>query len=261
MIEPLGVSPPGGSTPDGRAGEDRRKLLRLIKELQALSAGTDSPAEAASAAAKAQSLLLKHNLSIAEVDGFANAEDDPLVEQRESLVAGRRRIDRWRQMLVHAVADSCLCQWITNSAVEPGDRKVSFIGRRSNVEVAVYSFRCLERQIVGLGELEKRRRRQKGLSVRRNLSHFYEGVVDTIRRRLAADREQFERATPRAHALVQARDHEAEHHLKHLYPHVRFFTRSFRVDAQAHADGQRAGESVRLHHALGDDAAPRRLLS
>lgn len=258
MIEPLGsrFSPES----EDASVDKRRKLLRLIKDLQALSEGTDSPAEAASAAAKAQSLLLRHNLSVVEVEGLDNASDDPLVEHDESLVAGRTRIDRWRQMLVHAVAESCLCQWLTSPARAPGDRRVSFIGRRSNVEVAIYSYRCLERQVLGLGEIEKRRRRDLGIPVRRHLGHFFDGVVDTIRCRLEADRQQFERTVPRGEDLVLARDREAERHLRKLYPNVTFSTRRFYVDANAHADGQRAGHSVRLHHALGEDAAPRRLL-
>lgn len=241
-------------------GPDRLKVVRLVKELRALSAGTDSPAEAASAAAKAQSLLLKHNLSMSEVESLDDADRDPLVELKESFSSGRRRIDSWRRMLVHAVAESCLCEWVTSFYQEPGERTFSFIGRQSNVEVAVYSYRCLERQVIEIGEAEKLRRRAEGIPVRRFLSHFFEGVVDSIRQRLARDRTRFEEADPQSRAVVEARGREAELHRKDLYPHVTFHSRTHRVDAHSRAAGQRAGQGVQLNHALGSEAKPRKLL-
>lgn len=140
----------GVSDGDGEPSHERLRVLRLVKELQALSDGTDSPAESASAAAKAQSLLLKHNLSVADVAQLEgqHGSEDPLVEKKTAFAAGRRKVEGWRQMLVQVVAASCLCEWMTSFYREPGARTYSFIGRRSNVEVAAYSYRCLERQVL-----------------------------------------------------------------------------------------------------------------
>lgn len=238
----------------------RLKVLRLVKELQALSDGTDSPAESASAAAKAQSLLLKHNLSmtdVAQLDGSGSAAD-PLVEEKCEF--GQRKVDGWRQMLVQTVAASCLCEWMTSFYRQPGPRTYSFIGRQSNVEVAAYSYRCLERQVLHLGELEKRRRKQAGENVRLHMADFYEGVIETIRQRLEEGQRSFVARGSDCRAVVRTRGQEAEAHRAALYPHVTFSTRTKYYEPGAREAGMAAGRDVQLYTGLKEGGKAQRLL-
>lgn len=234
------------------------RILRLVQELQALAAGTDSPAESASAAAKAQDLLLRHNLSTAEV--AASQDESDLIERKQPFPGQRRRIAGWRMLLVQVVAESCLCEWMTSFYSEPGDRTFSFIGRSANVEVAVYSFDCLQRQIEELGEKEKQRRRACGQPVRRHLSDFFEGVVEEIRDRLRQERSQFVASNVAGREVLVVRHREAELLRKQLYPHVTFHTSTHYVDGAARQEGRRAGANVQLRQALGGDGQPQRLL-
>ncbi len=174
----------------GIRSADPRRVLRLVRDLQALARGSDSPAESANAAAKAQHLLLKHNLTAADVDGLESGAD-PLVEESQPFEGVRSRVPAWKQMLVQAVARASLCEWMTSFTHERQPRSYSFIGRRSNVEVACYLFRCLERQVAEQWDIERR-------SLRRFPSRQEHQGVTSPRRCLPASRSAVRRLTHRA---------------------------------------------------------------
>ncbi len=241
-------------TPTSRQAEPRsRKVLQLVRELRALSEGTTSPHEAASAAAKAQALLLEHNLSLTDVEAL-DESTDPLVETKRSFAGTRRRIESWRHMLVQAVARSCLCEWMTNFYSEPGPRTFSFIGRQSNVEVATYSYECLERQVQSLAEAEKKSRQRQKRPVRGYIQNYCEGIVHTIQAKQLAGRQEFERTSETGRSVVVTRSTEAAQHRKSLYPHVTFTTFGHGLgNPSAYEAGQRDGNRVQLTHGLQDD--------
>ncbi|MCA8959740.1 MAG: DUF2786 domain-containing protein [Planctomycetes bacterium] len=242
------------------ASPEVRRILQLVKELRALSEGTDSPHESAAAAAKAQKLLLEHNLTLLEVETL-DVPVDPLTEHKQEFGDGKRRIEAWRRMLVHAVAQASLCEWMTNFYGDPGPRTYSFIGRESNVEVAEYSYICLERQVVALAEAERKRRRREGLPVRGYLQSYCEGIVHTIHQRQCVERQRFQQASAKSRALVETRLGEAGRHRAELYPEVRFTTSSYVLsNGSAYAAGQRDGQKVALTHGLKGDGTPQRLI-
>lgn len=241
--------------------QDRLRILRLVKELQALAAGTDSPAESASAAAKAQSLLLRHNLTTLDVEELAaRTADDPLTERIEPFAGVRARLDLWRTMLVQVVAEACLCEWMTSFHGQGGPRTFSFIGRASNVEVALYTHRCLERQFLALREVEQRRRRAVGQDVRRHLGDYCTGMVQGIRHKLHADRQVFAAASESSRAMIQRRSIEAAEHRRRLYPEIRFTKRHTRLEASARSAGEAAGRQVELRHGIGHEGRAVRYL-
>ncbi len=246
------------NSPDDLAPSAKRKIVRIIKELEALSASTNSAAEAANAAAKAQSLLLKHHLSVSDVEDLEE-ELEPLVERKEVL-DGKRHIAGWKQILLSVVAKACLCEWMTSFASEQGDRTFSFIGRSSNVEIARYTFRVLERQVIELGEKEKLRRRLGGESTRKHMKDYLEGIVDSIRGLLAKEQATVSRSNSEVNALIISKGIEAADYRQKLYPDVSFGTRTTYYNANSRERGQLAGKSVRLKDALSSDGKRRKLL-
>ena len=237
---------------------DPKKIVRLVRELRALSEGTDSPHEAAAAAARAQRLLLDHNLTVGDLDRLDEIED-PLVEHKSLFATGNRRVESWRQILVQSVAKACLCEWMTSFFRDPAPRTYSFIGRRSNVEVALYSYACLERQVTALADAERARRRKAKLPVKGYIQNYCEGVVHTIQQRLLAEQKSFEESDVSSRSVVEVRGREAESHRSRLYPHVSFTTCSYDFgNPAAYAAGRRDGNQVQLHDGVGN-RSPRAL--
>ncbi len=236
----------------------KRKVLRVVRELEALSQSTNSPAEAASAAAKAQNLLLKNQLSISDVEEF-ESDEDPLIERKEVL-DGKKHIAGWKQILLAVVSEACMCEWITSFASEAGDRTFSSIARSSNVEVARYTFRVLERQVIELGEQEKQRRRMAGESTRKYMKDYLEGIIDTIHNLLTKERAAAVKENEQANALIVRSGLEAEDHRKKLYPEVVFTKRTTYYDSNSRERGQIAGQKVKLNDAIGSDGKRQKLI-
>jgi hypothetical protein len=109
-------------------GQDSRKVIDKVKKLLAL---TDSPYadEAEAAMLKAQELLLKHGLSISDIQ----INEEPAKEVvDEKVLAGRSKISWWEKILSGIIGDNfrCVAYYRRN---EPN---VYFIGLKEDVEVA-----------------------------------------------------------------------------------------------------------------------------
>lgn len=197
---------------DTELSDDQRKVLGLIEKLLRLADKNPNPEEAASAAAKAQELLLAHNLS-ADLVG-QGADSGRREEQRV-----RGGFYQYQRDLWSAVAELNFCfhfmsgGWIeVNKRTKGGHRYVDtrweprhrLIGRVHNVTATKAMSTYLEQAIERL--VEERIAGQNNLRFSRFAVSFREGAADDIisrvwqkrQHQLSEERRQRQEAADRA---------------------------------------------------------------
>lgn len=129
-------------------------ILVRIKKLLAL-ATSSNPHEAAVAAAKAQALLLQHNVAMADVDALDLRKEGVDRFDWSDIVNESNKSMEWRDKLFHAVAGTMWCKgWSDDQRTELYrdsmrrlrwriKRRTTIIGRPSDVEVARYLYEFL----------------------------------------------------------------------------------------------------------------------
>lgn len=120
---------------------------KLIKKLAALKAtevslrDTGHLEAAESYAAKVTELLLRHQLSMDEIEIAARDKDDPIGE--EYVHGTKNKRIWWQERLAGEIALANTCRIL----VIPGRNTVIFVGREQNRQVCSYLFRYLCREV------------------------------------------------------------------------------------------------------------------
>ncbi len=127
------------------------EIITRIAKLKAMAEGAakiGSEEEAQAFAAMMQSLLLKHNLEMSDVE-FAELDKTDEVRKHRidySKYPGfkltNKRTD-WSENLAGIIATAHFCQILVHS----GSNRISFVGRKSDCEVAEYMYVYLHRAI------------------------------------------------------------------------------------------------------------------
>lgn len=147
------------------------EILAKVRKLLALGE-SPSEAEAASALAKARSLLARHGLSLEDV----KPERDDIVE---SAILEKRRLRAWESHLVAVVTEATFTRALHVTAA--GSSRVLIVGREVNTGAAKALFEYLHLVVLKLG-------RANGERVA-HLESFKLGVVHRIGERLTAGEE------------------------------------------------------------------------
>lgn len=125
---------------------DKEKVIDTIRKLLNLSEGTNSPAEAESAAAKAQQLLLKYNLAMADVNAHIT-EAERLVGEELFESSENKNESNWIVRLYSGIARYNFCRIVLRLSSQQYSTEVSVIGRTGNVEAVHYMVETLVPQI------------------------------------------------------------------------------------------------------------------
>ncbi len=121
-------------------------IIEKIQKCLAL-AGSSNPHEAAAAAAKAEELLLKHNIEMAQVEKAGSVDAQPYI--RSEFPAGGASAEfSWRETLMGAVARHSLCKPL----IRRRDHGLILIGKEVNIEAARYLYFYLADQVVRLSK-------------------------------------------------------------------------------------------------------------
>jgi hypothetical protein len=232
--------------------------LSRIKSL-ADRAGTLAEAEAATAALSR--LLLKHNLSLADLDD-ASPEDRGGVGSEEYEVANSAS---WRHYLLHALAQSHFCRAIRY----PGTNRAMLVGHPHNLRAVKDLYRWLsvalerlaneaweedrDRQAArvildpasGIRRFAEARAALPGAETRRGwTSAFRNGAIDGLWRRLIDERDALKQETdPSRWALVPILDAEVQTFMDDHFANVGSYQMRARDAAGYHA-GQEAGYAM-----------------
>jgi len=120
--------------------ETSEELILKIKKLFALARKNPNPHESEAAAAKAQEMLLKYNLSEEQLDAFRSREE----RITRQFYTGHQSPNglqevRWKIQLADAVAKNNLCKVIHH----PYLKKISWIGTEPNIEISKFLYETL----------------------------------------------------------------------------------------------------------------------
>lgn len=88
--------------------ENRKKILEKIEKLLALAADKANEHEAISAALKAQELMAKYNIELAEVQGDVKSET--ITTEMYTPKANQHYVRKWRYTLSNIIAKNFCCK-------------------------------------------------------------------------------------------------------------------------------------------------------
>lgn len=239
--------------------EEAESIVSKIKKLMALSKSSNEN-EAASAAAKAQELLLKYNIELSEIQ-------DTTVETKltkEFLELFGRNEVTWKKHLAHGVANANLCKGVGSG------NGMYFLGKKHNIEIAIYMYQTLvndlERiadekwqQILVLRELAAKYPKVEIFSDyslayvhgKTWKASFYAGAVKTIRERLEENLTELKINNENMMALVTTEDKQLQVYMKQEFPKL-VSGRSLHANYRsAYESGRRAGHDIQFKRGVG----------
>ncbi len=239
-----------------------REVIEKVAKLLALAAGRGTtPEEAATAAATAQRLMLRHRIEQAQL---AELEaDDPIGFTSGPASPGQAepgflfQTKRWQLDLLNMIAATNGCMSVITRKERSG-KWVELVGHRSDLDVCRYLWAYLS------GEIERLKAEQtKGWSQTRK-GHFCLGAAHMIGaalQRETAVASSVDGATSGA-LVVSSRVAAAQAWYFKAQPNARFVRqRRAYVDAHSYGAGQSAGAGVSIRKGVATTTDPRRLLS
>jgi Protein of unknown function (DUF2786) len=211
-------------------------ILSKIKKLLALSTSSN-PNEAALAAAKAQELLMQHNLTMSMI----STQDESSYER--SFIQTGKRI--WRRLLVSVLARNNFCE----PCYDPQTSQTILIGEAHNCEVVGYLYTYL------LGQLEPMAVAAYKISLtsmhaKTWLDAFYVGAINSIGHRLEAQKQEMAAASNACKALIVSKDAELKTAFNRFYPRTRRDGSKRVRSVDGYQAGQEAGQRVALHRGI-----------
>ncbi len=217
-------------------------LINKVKKLLAL---TESPneAEATLAAEKAQELMLRYGIQLAQV---AAAEGDRVGVNRE-MVNGK--VDPWRRYLAAAVAKSMGGQLLYSNEYRKWTGTLEFWGERGTTASMVAMYQYLEAQLLAISAIgaanEGRERRwcNAAESMRWRRS-FLLGAVTRISSRLEERKQSMVAESDDSMALVRLTD-AVQDAIDEKYDRLRKERKpTHDIDYRAYDKGRAAGSNV-----------------
>ena len=215
---------------------DITPVLTKIKKLLALSASSN-PNEAALAAAKAQELLMQHNLTMSQIETHGESK-----YEQTFINTGSRF---WRRSLLTTIARSNFCEVI----YEPQIKSAALIGEQHNQEVVIYLHNYLVGQIepMAMTAYKLSGTMMHGKSW---LDSFYIGAINAISERLRAQKNEMAAASNECRSLVVVKDAELQAALHRLYPSIKAGMKKRVRSADGYHEGVKAGSKVALHKGI-----------
>lgn len=205
-------------------------VLELIRKCLALSKSSNEH-EAARAAEKAQELLFKYNLTMAEVQTEAKAKPSDRIIRNEHMFHPRKNEGRWQIELAAHIARYNFCQILYYSNL------ILFIGEQVNTEVCRELFNWLTIQLQQLAFQAVRN--YSGLERRPVFKRgFYQGAVYIVARRLQEQWDILRQQSVKSTALVVRNDEAVQEYIDIHFPKVR---KSSSHNISSSVDGTHAG--------------------
>lgn len=222
-------------------------VLKQIRTLLEIAERKNDVNEAASAAAIAQSLMMKHNIERADLEIAGLEQEENIIgEFIDDSSSGQRRIS-WHGQLVNSLckAFDCTCLWHgTNLKV---------IGRAGNVQTVRYMFSYLKNEIERLMPIYKEREGVVGRTGAKTWSNNFKiGAVHAIHSRLLENKRTEEKKysdTNSCALLFIKKDEERiGNYLSHNHPNLRERKVTYRANASGYMAGQEAGQTIEFNN-------------
>jgi hypothetical protein len=256
---------------------DDSSIIEKIRKLLALSESANEH-EAASAAAKASELLLKHELSAEQVRLATNTEDDEVTTQRFNWIC-TKQCRRWEAELAFSVSKHNFC----TALVSP--YRVTFIGRPTDIKVVHFMF---EQLAIRLGVMAKKATKQhiadmktahdkeqdmlgavvaefnwravvaefnwrelRGSdNIRTWRAAWLDGAVDGINQQLYEMRRRAKKDIEGSTALIHLRGAKVDAYMEKKYPKVGTYSPQGVASWDGYDKGRSAGTEMAIHAGL-----------
>jgi hypothetical protein len=214
----------------------QNNILHTIRQLFAMAEHEASNEhEAANALEKAQALLLKHNLTRAEIK-----TEDP-----QSTTANIGQVEirsdtgySWRRLLLNTIAKNNLCSCVG----QPHKKVVNLFGNQDNVRSVLEMYYWILEQLPKMAN--KAFKDYEGYEGRRKFnSGFYRGAIGTISDRLRKPMADFTAGSGRE--LVLASDALVKAAVHKVFPQLRT-SRQRATIGDGYYHGQQAGHNVQF---------------
>ena len=233
--------------------EALRKAISCLK-----LARSTNPAEAALAAAKAQEIIDRYNLSVGDLQNGEGPKenDEPIANTHDPLHHVCQVDTRWSVRLASCIAKKNACRVVFYTQAS-GSAIIQIIGRTSDVNAVRYLFGWMESEVRRLTKQECQGRSRK------YQVDFRYGVVDTIERKLDEQRRETFKAVQtevagnpmalmrvrNSIAKVEQRGNGVDLWMKSNMSGLRTAKHRKQLDVSARVHGMQAGEVIKLNNA------------
>lgn len=205
-------------------------VLGLIRKLLALSKSPNEH-EAALAMSKAQELLLKHNLDMAEVNTAESKQETEMINESVDF----DDFKPWQSTLLNVIS---LYNFVHIIQIDGRAHEYHILGRRTNVAGVVELYNWIEPQIIRLAATSGYKRTDK--------ASYCQGIVSTVMAKLRDSRNAYTDSHPRSTAIVVDVQRDSDAWYKCCYPHTTTGHQRFTVNG-AYTDGKSAGHGVSVY--------------
>ncbi|GAB4020302.1 MAG: hypothetical protein Fur0010_22790 [Bdellovibrio sp.] len=213
---------------------DHQKIVEKVKKLLQLSE-SDNPHEAETATAKANQLILEHNLSHL---GREKLEDDELVYLKRSLES--KKFNAKIQALAH-VMDEFYVKAILSRG--PDKTYLELIGDKDNVEMADYILHFLDNEFERQWKIMKENHPNlKGQRAKNSfMAGLSKGLIEKIKR---------ERSTVVSSKDLMVMSIKREEQMQLVYPTLSMVGSGRHIDGSAHSLGKSAGQNININKGI-----------
>lgn len=223
------------------------KTIDLIRKLLNLSKSPNEH-EAKLALEKAQEMLFSHNLTMAQVEAspdFTNNDSDNITKEYVR-VAEYHQLKEWKFSLAGAIDKYFFCQALV------GGHMVTFIGRKSDVDIVVEVYKWIMEQAERLAaegfETYKQTPEYKRYPIhgKRWKASYLEGLASGIRSILGKQWRELRDASEQSKALVVVRGEEVSNWVKEKYPKLGTHNNDYGAHSGAYMNGHRDASKVQI---------------
>lgn len=231
---------------DQAAQIDLAKVMEKARKLMALAERAGTPEEAANAAEKLQSMLLKYDLDLSKIQDLPK---DEFTSTEYEMPEANLTMRGWAANLYAGIAKANQCEAIILSVSTKKAPKMGVVGRKHHIEVVNYMYQYLFHTLVGLSEDSCKAAGITGTEKMRYKTAFCYGAAGVIRDRLLEAKKKAQAECTDVNALVVCEEKAVAEFYRKQYPGARIVRRKV-MSQEGHSAGKIAGGKIRLNQGL-----------
>lgn len=216
-----------------------QSILDKAQKLQSLAERAGTAEEAAVAASKLQDLMLRYNVTQAQVEGHVTEDE---MDKQYYNFEEKRNYRAFASTLYYNLADLNLCQAIYN----PKTGSSTIIGKKHNIQIVHYLYAYLSREIKRLADKAARYQPNPGVYRRT----FCIGAMNVVLRRLREAKKTVQQETEQTNAIVLAEEGLVKAAFDIAFPRTSKASGPSISDGGAYKAGREAGERIPLNQGV-----------
>lgn len=247
-----------------------QKVIGKINALRKIADSTHSKAEKETCMTLAAKLIAEHQLSEAELAVTAGNTGEPIDLDSESIIYESGRINQWKSELAVGIAGLnglfIMNATVRNAETHRKGNRYRVIGRRSDIEIALYMMSFLTDMISNLSYDYVPGGKDKKRGVNPERESWSLGCVRGYLAKMKAEKDAvMKAATSTALVFVGNKAAEAKAAYMEKAGIKRMGTSNYRpqgrTDAETYASGFRKGQTLNVNQGLGGSSSGNKLLN